>query len=108
MPELPDIVVYVEAIERRIVGLPLDEVRLNTPFLLRTVEPPLGDFVGKAVRDVRRFGKRIVIGFDDDLFMVLHLMIAGRLHWKAKGAKGKGGGRNELAALDFPTGTLTL
>jgi formamidopyrimidine-DNA glycosylase len=108
MPELPDIVVYVEALERRIVGLPLNEVRLNTPFLLRTVEPPLGDFVGKTVRDVRRFGKRIVVGFDEDLFMVLHLMIAGRLHWKAKGAKGKGGGRNELAAFDFPTGTLTL
>jgi formamidopyrimidine-DNA glycosylase len=108
MPELPDIVVYVEALERRIRAQALDEVRLNTPFLLRTVEPPLSDFVGKTVRDIRRFGKRIVIGFDDDLFMVLHLMIAGRLHWKPKGAKGKGGGRNELAAFEFPSGTLTL
>ena len=108
MPELPDIVVYVEALERRIAGEALTEVRLNTPFLLRTVEPPLSDFAGKTVRDVRRFGKRIVIGFDDDLFMVLHLMIAGRLHWRVQGAKGKGGGRNELAAFDFPSGTLTL
>jgi formamidopyrimidine-DNA glycosylase len=108
MPELPDIVVYVEALERRIRGQALAEVRLNTPFLLRTVEPPLSDFVGKTVRDVRRFGKRIVIGFDDELFMVLHLMIAGRLHWKAKDSKKKGGGRNELAAFEFPSGTLTL
>jgi formamidopyrimidine-DNA glycosylase len=108
MPELPDIVVYVEALERRIVGQAITEVRLNTPFLLRTVEPALAEFVGKMVRDVRRFGKRIVLGFDDDLFMVLHLMIAGRLHWKAAGAKGKGGGRNALAAFDFPTGTLSF
>jgi formamidopyrimidine-DNA glycosylase len=108
MPELPDIVVYVEALERRIVGHALNEVRLNTPFLLRTVEPPLSEFVGKTVHDIRRFGKRIVIRFDDELFMVLHLMIAGRLHWKTKGAKGKGGGRNELAAFEFPSGTLTL
>jgi formamidopyrimidine-DNA glycosylase len=106
MPELPDIVVYVEALERRIVGQPLVEVRLKTPFLLRTVEPPLTDLVGKVVRSVRRSGKRIVVGFDDDLFIVLHLMIAGRLHWKALGAKGAG--RGDLAAFDFPNGMLTL
>jgi formamidopyrimidine-DNA glycosylase len=106
MPELPDIVVYVEALERRIVGQPLVEVRLNTPFLLRTVAPPLTDLVGKVVRSVRRMGKRIVIGFDDDLFIVLHLMIAGRLHWKPLGAKG--GGRGDLAAFHFPDGMLTL
>ncbi|HEY9227049.1 MAG TPA: DNA-formamidopyrimidine glycosylase family protein [Gemmatimonadaceae bacterium] len=106
MPELPDIVVYVEALERRIVGQPLVEVRLKTPFLLRTVEPPLTDLVGKTVRSVRRFGKRIVIGLDDDLFIVIHLMIAGRLHWKARGAKT--GGRSDLAAFDFPNGMLTL
>ena len=106
MPELPDIVVYVEALERRIVGQPLVEVRLKTPFLLRTVEPPLTDLIGKVVRGVRRSGKRIIIEFDDELFIVLHLMIAGRLHWKALGAKS--GGRADLAGFDFPNGTLTL
>jgi formamidopyrimidine-DNA glycosylase len=106
MPELPDIVVYVEALERRIVGQPLVEVRLKTPFLLRTVEPPLTDLVGKVVGSVHRMGKRIVIDFDDDLFIVLHLMIAGRLHWKPLGAKGAG--RGDLAAFDFPNGMLTL
>lgn len=106
MPELPDIVVYVEALETRIVGQPLEEVRLKTPFLLRTVEPPLEALIGKTVRNVRRFGKRIVIGLDDELFIVLHLMIAGRLHWKARGAKA--GGRSDLAAFEFPSGTLTL
>src|SRR6185436_15652087 len=80
--------------------------RLKTPVLLRTVEPPLDALVGKVVRTVGRSGKRIVIGFDDDLFVVLHLMIAGRLHWKAKGAKAAG--RNDLAAFDFANGTLTL
>jgi formamidopyrimidine-DNA glycosylase len=106
MPELPDIVVYVEALERRIVGQPLVEVRLKTPFLLRTVEPPLAELVGKVVRSVRRSGKRIVIGLDDDLFIVLHLMIAGRLHWKALNAKQ--GSRADLAAFDFPHGMLVL
>jgi formamidopyrimidine-DNA glycosylase len=106
MPELPDIVAYIEALEARLVGQPIVEIRLKTPFLLRTVDPPLGELVGKTVRTVRRFGKRIVIGVDDDLFVVLHLMIAGRLHWKPRGAKA--GGRADLAAFDFPTGTLTL
>src|SRR6185503_4879664 len=106
MPELPDIVVYIEALQARIVGQPLTEIRLKTPFLLRTVEPPLSDFVGKVVRTVRRSGKRIVIGLDADLFIVLHLMIAGRLHWKPKNAKG--GGKADLAAFEFPNGCLTL
>jgi formamidopyrimidine-DNA glycosylase len=106
MPELPDIVSYVEALEARLVGQPVTEIRIKTPFLLRTVEPPLDDLIGKTVRTVRRFGKRVVIGLDDDLFIVLHLMIAGRLHWKTRGAKA--GGRADLAAFDFPTGTLTL
>jgi formamidopyrimidine-DNA glycosylase len=106
MPELPDIVVYVEALKRRIVGQPLVEVRLKTPFLLRTVDPPLDALVGKVVRAVGRSGKRIVIEFDDELFIVLHLMIAGRLHWKARGAKG--GGKSDLAAFEFPNGCLTL
>ena len=106
MPELPDIVNYVEALEQRLIGQPVVEVRLKTPFLLRTVEPPLTDVVGKTVRTVRRFGKRIVIGLDDELFIILHLMIAGRLRWKPRGAKA--GGRGDLAAFDFPNGTLTL
>jgi formamidopyrimidine-DNA glycosylase len=106
LPELPDITVYVEALRRRVVGQPLDEVRLKTPFLLRTVEPPLDDLIGKRVVGVERLGKRIVLEMDDDLFVVIHLMIAGRLHWKALGAKG--GGRSDLAAFDFPTGTLSL
>jgi formamidopyrimidine-DNA glycosylase len=106
MPELPDITAYVEALRRRVVGQPLDEVRLKTPFLLRTVDPPLGDLIGKRVVGVDRLGKRIVLEMDGDLFVVIHLMIAGRLHWKAKGAKG--GGRNDLAAFEFPTGILSL
>lgn len=106
MPELPDITVYVEALTRRLVGQPLDEVRLNTPFLLRTVEPPLGDVIGQTVRGVERLGKRIVLELDGELFMVIHLMIAGRLHWKERGSKGKG--RVSLAAFEFPNGTLTL
>jgi formamidopyrimidine-DNA glycosylase len=105
MPELPDITVYVEALERRIAGQPLVEARLNTPFLLRSVEPGLDELVGVHVREIRRLGKRIVFVFDDDLFMVLHLMIAGRLHWKPLSAKRA---RSDLAAFDFPNGTLTL
>ena len=105
MPELPDITVYVEALEQRVVGQPLQEARLNTPFLLRTVDPPLTELVGKTVRAVRRAGKRIVFEMDGDLFMVLHLMIAGRHHWKSPTAKQA---RADLAAFDFPNGTLTL
>jgi formamidopyrimidine-DNA glycosylase len=106
LPELPDITVYVEALRRRIVGQPLEEIRLKTPFLLRTVEPPLPDLIGKCVVGVERLGKRIVLEVDDDLFVIFHLMIAGRLHWKARGAKG--GGRSNLAELEFPTGVLSL
>jgi formamidopyrimidine-DNA glycosylase len=106
MPELPDITVYVEALRRRLVGQPLEEARLHTPFLLRTVEPPLDALIGQRVRTVERLGKRIVIGFDDDLFAVLHLMIAGRLHWHAAGAKRAP--RTALAELVFPAGTVSL
>ncbi len=105
MPELPDITVYVEALRKRIVGQPIEEIRLSTPFLLRTVEPPLADLVGKRVIGVERLGKRIAIATEDDLFIVLHLMIAGRLHWKARGTKG---GRKGLADIEFPNGCLTL
>src|SRR5437763_481551 len=106
MPELPDIVVYVESLRRHIAGQPLQRIRVAHPFLVRTFDPPLDAAFGKTVRDCRRLGKRIVFELDDDLFLVLHLMIAGRLHWKPAGAKlpGKVG----LAAFDFPSGTLTL
>jgi formamidopyrimidine-DNA glycosylase len=107
MPELPDITAYIEALDRRVTGAPLDGVRLASPFLLRTVEPPLSDFTGKRVRGLRRIGKRIAFGFEDDLWLVLHLMIAGRLHWKTAGAAIPGGKRG-LAAFDFPDGTLIL
>jgi formamidopyrimidine-DNA glycosylase len=106
VPELPDVEVYVEALRERVVGHPLLGVRLGNPFLLRTVEPPLAAFTGRRVAAVSRLGKRVVLAFEGDLFLVLHLMIAGRLHWKPAGAKlpGKVG----LLALDFPGGTLTL
>lgn len=107
MPELPDITVYIEALEKRIGGATLEDVRLASPFLLRTVDPPLADARGRRVSGLRRVGKRIAIGLDSDIWLVLHLMIAGRLHWHEKGAKIPGG-RNGLAALDFDTGTLTL
>jgi formamidopyrimidine-DNA glycosylase len=106
MPELPDITVYVEAIQARIVGQPLETIRLNTPFLLRTVEPPLDAFIANEVRSVARLGKRIVIAFDDELYIVLHLMIAGRLHWRPAGPKGPK--KSDLAAFGFPNGWLTL
>ena len=106
MPELPDITVYIEALESRIVGQTLERVRLKSPFLLRTWEPPLEATHGRAVRELRRLGKRICIGLDGDLWLVLHLMIAGRLHWKDPGAKLAT--KRDLAALDFPAGTLLL
>jgi formamidopyrimidine-DNA glycosylase len=106
MPELPDIEVYLSALRPRILSQPLEQVRLGSPFLLRTVEPPLASFLGLRVESLRRLGKRIVIGFEGERFAVLHLMIAGRLHWKARGAKLPG--RVGLAAFDFPTGTLVL
>ena len=106
MPELPDITVYLEALERRILGARLERVRLLTPFVLRSVDPPLSAATGKAVVGFRRLGKRIVIGLQDHLFLVIHLMIAGRLHWRPAGARPPG--KISLAAFDFSTGTLIL
>jgi len=106
MPELPDITIYVEALERHILGESLDSVRIHSPFVLRTFDPPLDSVRGKKVGEVRRLGKRIALGLDDDLWLVLHLMIAGRLHWKAPGAKLSG--KYSLAAFDFSNGTLML
>lgn len=106
MPELPDIAAYISALEPRIVGQPIEHVRLASPFLLRTVQPPVADVEGKIVRELRRIGKRIAIGVEGDLWLVLHLMIAGRLHWKPPQAKLAG--RRNLAAFDFPTGSLVL
>jgi formamidopyrimidine-DNA glycosylase len=106
VPELPDIVVYIEALEKRILGRPLEYVRLASPFLLRSVDSPLGRVEGQTVREIRRIGKRIAIGLDDDLWLVLHLMIAGRLHWRPRGAKVSR--PRGLAAFDFPNGSLVL
>jgi formamidopyrimidine-DNA glycosylase len=106
VPELPDVVVYIEALEKRILGHRLDAVRIVSPFLLRTVDPPLESVQGKTVSRLRRAGKRICIGLEDDLWLVLHLMIAGRLHWRAREAtlsKPRG-----VAGLDFSHGTLLL
>ena len=106
MPELPDIAAYITALEPRIVGQRIEHVRLASPFLLRTVQPPVTDVEGRLVRELRRIGKRIAIGVEGDLWLVLHLMIAGRLHWRPPLAKLAG--RKSLAAFDFPTGSLVL
>ena len=106
MPELPDIAAYISALEPRIVGQPLEQVRIASAFLLRTAQPPIHNAEGHVVREIRRIGKRIAIGLDNDLWLVLHLMIAGRLHWKPPGAKLAG--RNQLAAFDFSSGSLVL
>ena len=106
MPELPDITAYIRALDPRIVGQPLQHIRLASPFLLRTAEPPLADAEGRAVRELRRIGKRIALGLEGDLWLVLHLMIAGRLHWRPAGAKLAR--RQSLAAFDFPNGSLVL
>jgi formamidopyrimidine-DNA glycosylase len=106
MPELPDIAAYISALEPRIVGQPLDHVRLASAFLLRTAQPPLASVEGHIVRELRRIGKRIAIRVNQDLWLVLHLMIAGRLHWRPPGAKLAG--RQSLAAFDFPHGSLVL
>ena len=106
LPELPDIVVYIEALEQRVLAQRLARVRITSPFLLRTAEPPLDDVRDKLVLEIRRCGKRIALGLEDDLWLLLHLMIAGRLHWRDAGAKLAG--RNALAAFDFPDGTLVL
>jgi formamidopyrimidine-DNA glycosylase len=106
MPELPDIAAYLTALEPRVVSQPLQRVRLASVFLLRTAQPPLSSAEGRIVRELRRIGKRIAIGLDGDLWLVLHLMIAGRLHWRPPGAKLAG--RQNLAAFDFPNGSLAL
>ena len=106
MPELPDITAYITALEPRILGQTLEHVRVASAFLLRTVQPPIASVEGRVVRELRRIGKRIAIGVDGDLWIVLHLMIAGRLHWRPPGAKLAG--RQNLAALDFPHGSLVL
>ena len=106
MPELPDIAAYISALESRILGQKLEQVRIANAFLLRTVQPPLSSAEGRAVRELRRIGKRIAIGMEGDLWLVLHLMIAGRLHWRPPGAKLAG--RNSLAAFDFANGSLVL
>jgi formamidopyrimidine-DNA glycosylase len=106
MPELPDIAAYITALERRIIGQRIERVRLASPFLLRTVQPPITDVEGRLVRELRRVGKRIAIGVEGDLWLVLHLMIAGRLHWRPPRAKLAG--RKNLAAFDFPAGSLML
>jgi len=106
MPELPDVTVYVEALQQRIVGQPLTALRLASPFVLRTVDPPPSDLTGKRVIEITRMGKRIVIALEGDRFIVIHLMIAGRFKWLPKGAKVPG--KVGLAAFDFPNGTLLL
>ena len=106
MPELPDIAAYITALEPRIVGQRLERVRIASVFLLRTAQPPLSSAEGRAVRELRRIGKRIAFGLDGDLWLVLHLMIAGRLHWRPPGVKLAG--RQNLAAFDFPNGSLLL
>jgi formamidopyrimidine-DNA glycosylase len=106
VPELPDVEVYVEHLRRRLIGQPLEHARVVSPFLVRSFDPPLRAAEGKHVRSVRRMGKRIVFELDDDLFLVLHLMIAGRLRWRDRGAKVPG--KLGLAAFDFPVGTLLL
>jgi formamidopyrimidine-DNA glycosylase len=106
MPELPDIAAYISALEPRILGQRIEHVRLASPFLLRTVHPPITDVEGRVVRELRRIGKRIAIGIEGDLWLVLHLMIAGRLHWRPPQAKLAG--RKSLAAFDFSAGSLVL
>ena len=106
MPELPDIVVYIEALQQRLVGQRLERLQLHSPFVLRSVDPPIESIVGLTVRGVRRSGKRIVLEFDQDLFLVLHLMIAGRLRWREPGQKPGVGGKLLLASFVMPNGTL--
>jgi formamidopyrimidine-DNA glycosylase len=106
MPELPDLTVYLEALHRRIVGQRLERVRILSPFLLRTAVPPVESVQGRRVTKVRRIGKRLAIGLEDDLWLVIHLMIAGRLHWFEQGKRISK--RAALARLDFSNGTLTL
>ncbi len=106
MPELPDVTVYVESLIPRIVGQTIEAIRLASPFVVRTVTPPIGSLRGKRVVGVRRLAKRVVLEFEDDIFLAIHLMISGRLHWRARGAKAPG--KIGLAMFDFAEGTLVL
>lgn len=106
MPELPDIAAYITALEARILEQPIEQIRLASVFLLRTADPPLASVEGRVVREIRRIGKRIAIGVEGDIWLVLHLMIAGRLHWRAPQVKLSG--RQNLAAFDFASGALVL
>ncbi len=106
MPELPDIAVYIEALERRILDQPLQRIRLASPFVLRSVDPPISEAQGKKIVGLRRLGKRIVFELEGDLYLIFHLMVAGRFHWKSAGAKIPK--KLGLAAFDFPSGTLLL
>lgn len=105
MPELPDIVAYIEALEPRILNQPIQDIRVSSPFLLRSVDPPLSAASGKKVTNLRRLGKRIVLGLEDELFLIIHLMIAGRFHWKENRPKPN---RQTLASFVFANGTLML
>src|SRR5881396_1616719 len=106
MPELPDVLLYIECLKPRILGQKLERVRLASPFVVRSVTPPVSAIAGRSVQALRRLGKQIVLEFDDRLFLVIHLMIAGRFQWKDKGARIPA--RLGLAAFDFPSGTLLL
>jgi formamidopyrimidine-DNA glycosylase len=106
MPELPDILAYIEALTPRVVGQPIEQAKILSPFVLRTVDPPFSVIQGRHVRAVDRIGKRLIFALDERLYIVIHLMIAGRLRWRPRG--GKLFGRITLAAFDFPTGTLAL
>ncbi len=106
VPEYPDIALYIEHLRSRILNEPIEEVRFRSPFFLRSVDPPIGAVKGKRVIELRRLGKRIVVALEDDLFLVLHLMIAGRLRWRPRGTKPAG--KIALATLDFPKGTLLI
>src|SRR2546425_13090939 len=106
MPELPDVAVYIEALDSRIRGARLERVRLFSPFVLRSVDPPLAAAAGRTVTGLRRLGKRIVLELEDEIFLIIHLMIAGRLHWRSAGARPPG--KNALAAVDFSSGTLLM
>src|SRR6187402_781610 len=106
MPELPDVTAYREALDRHVVGRPLEAVKVLTPFLLRTFDPPLEVLFGRTVKATRRIGKRLVLEFDEELFLVMHLMIAGRLRWRRPGARLGMGGKIVVATLHFPHGTL--
>ena len=108
MPELPDIAVYIEAISTRVAGQPVQSVRLGSPFLVRTIEPPLRAVEGRMVTELRRIGKRIAIGVEGEIWVVFHLMIAGRLHWHAPTKRPKPDGRRTLIVLDFQEGSLSL